>query len=301
MKSKQLVAMAALALLVALPARAAEVVSSNIVGYNKITLKSRLTMMAASFQNVGAANSTISLSQIVPGDSVTPIDWSDDDLPFGSSLLIWNGSSYIGGTYYWTGEVPREIGAEMESDLGMPVGSYNNIWVDDQYEPVGDISFPAGTAFWIQDDNRSATQLGSITVSGEVVPSTANRSVDADTRLTMMGYTYPKEISTDQLIVSDLPGIDWNDDDLPFGSSLLKWNGSSYIGGTLYWTGEVPREIGSEMETDLGLESGSYNNIWVNDQYEPDSLSIGVGEAFWIQNSDTSQKATITFPELPNP
>jgi len=166
-------------------------VSSNIVGYNKVKLQCQMTMTCASFQEVGNAAGTISIQSIVPDTSVTPIDWEDDDLPKGARLLIWNGSSYVGGTYYWTGEVPRDIGAEMEEDLDLPEGFYNNIWVDADYEPV-DLMLPAGTAFWIDDANKTATSTGFITVSGEVVGDSANREFSTNNRMTMLGNPLPE-------------------------------------------------------------------------------------------------------------
>ena len=279
------------------PARAAEVVSSNIVGYNKVKLQCQMTMTCASFQEVGNAAGTISIQSIVPDTSVTPIDWEDDDLPKGARLLIWNGSSYVGGTYYWTGEVPRDIGAEMEEDLDLPEGFYNNIWVDADYEPV-DLMLPAGTAFWIDDANKTATSTGFITVSGEVVGDSANREFSTNNRMTMLGNPLPVEISANDLVMNGVTGIDWNDDDFAKGSRLLVWNGSSYVGGTYYWTGEVPRDIGAEMEEDLDLPAGSYNNIWVDADYEPVDVIVPVGGAFWIDNSNSGDDSSVTFPSL---
>ena len=297
MKSKQLVAMAALALLVALPARATEVVSSNIVGYNKVKLNCRMTMTSASFQEVGNSSGLISIQSIVPDSSVTPIDWEDEDLPMGSRFLIWNGSDYADGTYYWTGEVPREIASEMEADLHLEAGSYNNIWVNADYEPV-ELMLPAGTAFWIDDAARTATSTANVVVSGEVVGDSATKEFSTNNRMTMLGNPFPVAISPNDLTMNGLIGIDWEDEDLKMGSRLLIWNGSDYADGTYYWTGEVPREIASEMETDLHLETGSYNNIWVNADYEPVDVTIPVGGAFWIDNVNSGDGSSVTFPSL---
>jgi len=78
----------------------------------------------------------------------------------------------------------------------------------------------------------------------------------------------------------------------------LVWNGSSYVGGTYYWTGEVPRDIGAEMEEDLDLPAGSYNNIWVDADYEPVDVIVPVGGAFWIDNSNSGDDSSVTFPSL---
>ena len=81
--------------------------SSNIVGYNKVTLNNAYTMLGVQFQTVGSANGSITIGQIVPDQFVNGIDWTNDDFPFGAKMMLWNGTGYAGGQFYWTGEVPQ--------------------------------------------------------------------------------------------------------------------------------------------------------------------------------------------------
>lgn len=276
-----------LAILAAIgPAWAADVVSSNIVGYNKVSLASKLTMMGASFQTVGVTDATIDINQIVPDEKTTGVDWSSEDLDFGASLLIWDGASYANSTYYWTGEVPAEFREAAELD-----DSYNNIWVNGDLEPVEE-KLPAGTAFWIQDVNRTDSDQANVTVSGEVAPTTANRTFAAKTQLTMLANPYPVAINLNELVLTDVAGVDWSSEDLDFGASLLIWDGSSYADSTYYWTGEVPAEFREAAELD-----DSYNNIWVNGDLEPVEITLPVGGAFWLRNPDAKATSSVTFPE----
>ena len=136
------------------PAWGAEVVSSNIVGYNKVTLNYEFSMLGANFTTVGAANGKTKISQIIPDANVTGIDWAGD-WDWGASLQIWNGSDYVGGVYYWTGEVPVAAQEEVKEELELDEDFvYNNIWVDSDMKPAN-VQIPIGTGFWIQDNGAT--------------------------------------------------------------------------------------------------------------------------------------------------
>ena len=112
-------------------------------------------MMSAGFQDIGSNDGFINISNIVPDSNMTGIDWESEDWDTGTEILIWNGTSYVGGMYYWTGEVPKEIAEEIEADLELSE-PYNNIWVNGDLEPV-DVVVPEGGAFWIRNPDPKLT------------------------------------------------------------------------------------------------------------------------------------------------
>ena len=285
--------MAALALLVALPARAAEVVSVNTVGYTKVPLNHAYTMLGMQFQTVGAANGSLTIGQIVPDKFVNGIDWTDDNWPFGATMMLWNGSSYVGGQFYWTGEVPADTQEELKEELELDEDVvYNNIWVNGDYEPV-DPGLSIGEGFWIFDATANGT--GKVCMNGEV--STNSVTLRMNSGYTMIANPYPMALNLNEMTITGLTSIDWTDDNWPFGTTLMIWNGSSYVGGQFYWTGEVPADTQEELKEELELdEEVVYNNIWVNGDYEPVSVSVPVGGGFWIYDVKANpQTSSITF------
>jgi hypothetical protein len=84
--------MAALALLVALPARAAEVVSSNIVGYQKVTLQEGFNFVAPQFNIVGGGD--LDLQSV-------KLDVADDEATGNDNIQILDADGNPVATYYW--------------------------------------------------------------------------------------------------------------------------------------------------------------------------------------------------------
>ena len=267
------------------------------MGYNKVKLSSRLTMTGVQFQMVGDTKGEIDINSIRPDDLTSGIDWESDDFDFGASLLVWDGRGYS-DEYFWTGEVPAEIQAAFKEDLGLSEDFvYNNIWVDGDLVPV-DVAFPAGQAFWIQDEARTANSKSDVTVSGEVPPSSVQKTFKAATRLTMLSNPYPVEFNLNKLKLTNVAGVDWESEDFDFGASILIWDGKGYS-QEYYWTGEVPIEIQEAFKEDLGLDASvAYNNIWVDGDLLPVDVSIPVGGAFWIQNAAATTNSSVTFPDL---
>ena len=279
------------------PAWGAEVVSSDIVGYNKVKLSSRLTMTGAQFQEVGSATGEIDINSIRPDAFTTGVDWDSDDYDFGASMLVWDGRGYS-DEFFWTGEVPAEIQAAFKEDLELDEDFvYNNIWVDGDLVPV-DVVFPAGQAFWIQDAARTASSKTDLTISGEVPNVSVQKTFKATTRLTMLSNPYPVGFNLNELVLTDVAGVDWESDDYDFGASILIWDGRGYS-QEYYWTGVVPAEIQQAFKEDLELdESVVYNNIWVDGDLVPVDVTIPIGGAFWLQNTAATANSAVTFPDL---
>jgi len=124
------------------PAWAAEVVSSNIVGYSKLELANGYTMVGSAFLTVGGQNS-ISVQEI-KASGLAGIDWDTFDL--GDTLMIWDASQqgYL-TTLYYAGDVQTE---SMTAN-GVTAGT----WFDmDNFVPAT-TEIPVGGAFWIVTTN----------------------------------------------------------------------------------------------------------------------------------------------------
>lgn len=261
---KKTLAILACTVLAASLAGAEEVVSSNTVGYTKLALTSKFTMTGAQFKLVGETNADLALSNI----ELKGVTGIDEDWNLGAALLLWNGSSYVGGQYYWVGEA-------MQGDIPCK-------WCDPDYESADEVVLPAGTGFWIQDDTLTSTSSASILISGEVVAKNEPAPAEIKTPFTMISNPYPISYKLKDLIVTGtLTGVDedWN-----LGAAILVWNGSSYVGGQYYWVGET-------MQEDIPCK-------WCDPDYESaDDIEIPVGGAFWIQDDNVSgSAATISFP-----
>ena len=202
---------AALAILGAQASWAADVVSSNIVGYNKVTLTSGYNMLGANWKLVGGQSPA--MAQVMDASDLPAMDL--DSLSFNAQLLCWDGAGYA--FYGWSGEVGDE-------DL-------DNQWLDDQYE-IADIPAANGTGFWI-DTSESATVI----FSGEV-PAEDAVTVNVSAGYNLIANPFPETISIQKITSTDLPAMDL--DSLAFNAQLLTWNGSGY---SFYgWAGEVGDE-----------------------------------------------------------
>ena len=171
------------------PAWAAEVVSSNIVGYTKVTASAGLTMVGQQFVEIGAGDRTIQGITLEGGDP-----WGTD------SMRIWNGSSYT--DYYWFGE---DAGGLNTSGLA----GWGDEYQDDALEVI-----PSGQGMWLslQNDGTVATFTGEVGT---------NKVVEVSAGLTMVCNPLPVAISIQDIV----PSEDFD----PWGTDSLRvWTGSSY-------------------------------------------------------------------------
>ena len=124
-----------LAILAAIgPAWGAEVVSSNIVGYNKVNLSKGYNAIGVQFVNVGGDPKT--LLDVVRLDDT--YDGYTSAYKFPNQMQIWNGNGY--DFYGWAGT----SGTEVDDDP-----SLDNTWTDLGAEAT-DATIPYGTAVWIK-------------------------------------------------------------------------------------------------------------------------------------------------------
>ena len=173
------------------PARAADVVSSNIVGYNKVSIGAGLAILGTPFVEVGSQTDSLSIQSITPANTETAggVDY----------LRLWDGSKYTEFFYYSAAD-------EGVDDAGNPG------WGDRNQEAVDEL-LDAGTAYWVHSGTAET-----ITVAGEV---TANTEVSINAGLTLV--CNPQPVSVD--IQSIVPG----NTQTPGGVDYLRlWDGTKY-------------------------------------------------------------------------
>ena len=269
MKSKQLVAMAALALLVALPARAAEVVSSNIVGYEKITVPvNAQNIIGIQFQNVGV-NGALALQDIVPEKGENGEGYSGEGVDW---IKIYNpATSRYTTAYYWGVEAEGGVyeSADAEEALGPGWG--------DENQNVMDVDLLAGQGVWTQ-----AEAGGKLIVAGEV---TAGNTVTVPANaMTLVANPLPMLVSLQLIVPTGYSGegVDW--------IKIYNPATSRYV-TAYYWGVEAEGGVyeSADAEDPLGPGWGDENQTVIN-------VDIAVGQGFWTQAEDGG---TLTFPAIP--
>lgn len=245
-----------------LPAWAAEVVSSNIVGYEKITLNAGYNMIGVQFNQVGGE--AIKLATFGTLDS--SMAGLDEDYNYTTTLLRWNGNGY--DTFGWTGD----SGTEMLDDA-----SYDYQWLNLDLEDEGDSTTP-GFSGWVK-----AGSAGTLTVSGEVPDVKDITPVALTSGFNMLAYPFPKQQPLAKFATfSRTDGVTAGlDEDYNYTTTLLIWNGNGY--NTFGWTGDS----GTEM-----LDDASFDNQWLNLDLEDEGTTLDFGKGFWIR---AAAAGTLTF------
>lgn len=260
--------MAALALLVALPARAAEVVSQNTVGYKKVNLNTGYNMLGVQFTKVGGGDKT--LGDVFTGNLPDmEYDEQADALVWNAKLLQWNGGGY--NTYYWVGKKGEEIFED---------ASYDDVWVADELgENKASGSLPIGDGVFLWTSGSGVT----VTQSGEVATN-ATKDVTLSLGYNLVCNPFPEAISIQDIPFSGLPDMEYDEqaDALVWNAKLLQWNGGGY--NTYYWVGKKGEEI---------FEDTSYDDVWVADELGENKASgtIGIGDGFfvWLNKGDSAK------------
>ena len=133
------------------PAWGAEVVSSNIVGYEKIALAAGYNMVGPQFRYVGATDMVRDIADVGALDS-TMAGYNNDWI-FQNTMLVWDPATKGYTTYGWSGT----SGTDVDGDP-----SYDNQWLNESLEVTTD-TIPFGAGVWIQ-----AATSGSITFTSPV-------------------------------------------------------------------------------------------------------------------------------------
>ena len=250
-----------LAILAAIgPAWGAEVVSSNIVGYEKVSLNAGYNMVGVQFTKIGG--DALGLGTVGTMDNETA--GFNEDQDFAATMQIWNGNGY--DFYGWSGTSGTDL--LDNSDL-------DNQWVDaNSLEPITETA-ENGSGFWIKMVNP-----GTVTISGEV-PSTDTVTVSIVTGYNIVANPYPGAVSIASWGTPDASFAGFNEDQ-DFALTMQVWNGNGY---DFYgWSGT--------SGTDL-LDDATVDNKWVDaNSLEPVNTPIPFGTAVWIK---ATSAGNITF------
>lgn len=245
----------------AFSAFAADVYSSNIVGYSKVDLVPGFTMVGVPFQAVGATG-TINIQDLVDTTGLVGYDWGTGT--GGDTLVIWDPltQSYA-NEYTWSGP-------------DGPAG-FQSVWLDMVVGGVADVEIDVASAYFI----NSATPTNFVgSLVGEVAAVTAGDNVAFVTGFTMIANPFPYvlDINAD-MIPTGLVGYDWGTG--TGGDTLVIWDSLTQSYATEYtWSGpDGPEGFQSVW---LDMVAGA-----VADEQVP------VGGAFFINTSGAG--GTIDF------
>ena len=251
----------------AVPAWGAEVVSSNIVGYQKINLVTGYNMVGAQFKNVGEGTLTRPISTIGMLDS--RMSGYDNEWTYTTEMLVWDPSTLGYTTYGWAGT----SGTDVDDDA-----SYDNQWLDQGTEITTDtISITSG--FWIH-----TSETGTMTISGEVTTN-STVTVNLVAGYNLVANPFPAEVPVKSFGTLD-PSMPGYDSEWTYDTELLVWNPAT-LGYTTYgWAGTS----GTDVDDD-----SSYDNQWLDQGTEITTDKIPAGSAVWI-HAGTAGSITFTFP-----
>ena len=257
---KTIAALAAFAA-VAGPACAAEVYSSNIVGYQKLTVPANnMTIAGVQFKEVGSAYDVVSLQDIVPtGYSEFGGDW----------IMVWNPATrQYTDAYYWGKSA--DGGVYENADADEPLGPG---WGDVEQNVI-DIDIEHGQGFWTQ-----SVAGGTLTITGEV--SGANSVSIPANAMTIVTPTYPGPLSIQDIIPSGYSefGGDW----------IMMWNPATrQYTDAYYWGESADGGVYENADAEEALGPG-----WGDVEQNVVNYTLEQGEGFWTQ---AVNGGTLTFP-----
>ncbi len=247
----------------ALGAYAADVYSSNIVGYKKVTIHPGLNMISAGFGMIGVGDAQDFQNIFVDGDGVAVggVNVNNAD-----NIITWDPTAGAAGGYttyykYYDGS-----------------GEYDNIWYFSNDNEITD-ALDLSTAFWYKSLNTEPVVM---TVAGEVATS---ETVDVIIHpgLNMIGFPFPVgfdiNVAVDWAESGAEGGVNVNNAD-----NIIVWDPTAGAAGGyttyyMYYDG-----------------SGEYDNIWYfsNDNEIEDPVPATQG--FWYLHRGTGFTMTFDRP-----
>ena len=190
--------MAALALLVALPARAAEVISSNTVGYMKLAIPAGgYTMIANPFVEVGT-EAAIGLDEMFDNDKTAAKAGTSSDSA--DKIMVWNGAAF-------------ETLAYFKQTKG------GKFWANASGTATTD-PFPLNSGVFYQSAGTTNTLL---TISGQVKSSSQTLPI-AHGCYTLLENPFPIDLPIQSFNVAGAKGATSSDS----ADKILIWNGVGY-------------------------------------------------------------------------
>lgn len=256
----------------AFSALAADVYSSNVVGYTKLGINgSNYTMIGVQFQDVGGGDRTINelFKEPSEGAFVGGIAMGDSD-----QLQVWDPVT-TGYKQYFFGDWAGEYGSE-----------YDNLWYweGDDANPTGD-TLPPGAAVWFVSRGTNVN----LAVSGEVVSTNVTVKLNGG-NYTMVANPFPLALSLADVSVGGT--IDWINSGLTGGvamgdsDQLQVWDPAT-TGYKQYFFGSWNGEYGTQYDNQW---------YWEGDDANPATDTIPVGGAMWFILNRTATDTSVTFP-----
>lgn len=237
--------------------------SSNIVGYQKITINTEFALIGAQFVNVGGENKDI--NDLFTENTLAGLD---DSYRYQTSLKTWTGNGYT--TYVW---YDADDGTEADWEEA------NSKWLYFNESDVATAEVEPGAAFWIQTSGGA----GSVTVAGEV-PSDEIAPVTINKEFTLLANPLPKDISIQSIVPDEnIPGLDSN---YRYQTCLKTWTGNGY--NTYIW-------YDADDGTEADWPEANAKWLYFNESDVAD-VTIHVGEGFWI-STKAGVNGTISFTE----
>ena len=245
------------------PAWGADVVSSNIVGYQKLTLQAGYNLIANGFRVVGSDTAPALQDMFSDAASNATGTLGQDTA---DNILVWTGTGY---TTYWFYDA---TGTDDEDP------DYDKKWYDtiDESTPSSAGIDAADGAWYI---GRNATTL---TIAGEVSKSAV--SVDLQNGYNLIANPFPAALTLND------PSIDWSSMGVTgtlgqdTADNILVWTGTGY---TTYWFYDA---TGTD-DADPDYDKKWYDTI---DESTPSSASIPAGVGVWFIHRGAA--TTITLP-----
>lgn len=252
-----------------LAASAADVYSSNIVGYSKLPLSTGYNMFSAQFQEVGTES--IDLQDLFSAGTLPDPVLDGENVVWGAKLLAWTGIGY--DIYYWSGAT----GLDLFGDA-----NWDNKWLLNEGESVATgVAVLPGDGMFLQVNAAS-----SATVAGEVVNS---NSVDLalSAGYNLVGNPYPVSIDIQGLTTTNFPDPVLDGETVVWGAQLLTWTGIGY--NIYYWSGATGLEL---------FGDAAWDNKWLTNEGEAIasgvSLDVGDGAFVWLKTGTTGAKITFS-------
>ena len=266
------------------PAWGAEVVSSNIVGYQKVALAKGLNLVGSQFVQVGEGDVPFELSELT---NMKDQPSFDESLNAQTTIRFFTG---VGYDYYgWSGNLTVEnpdMAEELADELELDDPSVlNNHWLNSSYE-ISDEEALTGQGFWIY-----AANAGTITMSGQVIEDTT-KSFPLVAGLNLVSCPWPINLSMINITVDN--GQPSFDSGMNAQTSIRVFTGVGYdyYGWSGNLTGENPdmaEELADELEID---DPSTLNYHWLDSSYSISEYEIPAGKGFWIY---ANKAGTVTF------
>ena len=242
----------------AAPAQAADVVSSNIVGYQRLAIPAEgYALLANPFVEVGTGTTGqpvgYEINEMFADD--TENSTAGNSAGLGDQIQVWDSSTQGYDTYFFSARA-------------------GNAWADVSTPRVAsDVSFEFGDGYWYLNRAKDAYTL---TVSGEV------STKEVQVTLAASGYT---------LVCNPFPA------DLPLNSENIDWATAGSTAGNSAGLGDQIQLWDIETQGyDTYFFSARAGNAWadVGSPRVATTESIPAGQGFWYLNRGTSP-ITITL------